>query len=439
MTMMKMENWARLSRFSQIEILKRPESLHEASLKKSVDAILMEVQKRGDKAISEYTAELDGVTPQHMQVSDSEMTNAWETIDKAQLDALYLAHQRITNHHRHFAPVNQHFDSNDGIACEQLIRPISSVGLYVPGGSAPLISTLLMLAVPAQVAGCDKKVLCTPPDAKGGIHPLLLVAASLSGINQIYKVGGAQAIAGMAYGTETLPKVHKIFGPGNAWVDQAKTAVANDNHGAAIDLPAGPSEVLVIADQTANIAFVASDLIAQAEHGPDSQVMLITNDQNLALKVEKEVENQLQSLTRQAIVRKALHHSAIIIADSIEKAIDISNQYAPEHLILEVDQAEKWLSHIRYAGAVFVGHWLPETLGDYITGSNHVLPTSGWAKACSGLSVQDFTVAISVQHAGKQGLYAVGNEAITLAHIEGLDGHANAVRQRLKQAQAFWI
>jgi histidinol dehydrogenase len=317
------------------------------------------------------------------------------------------------------------------VLCERVSHPIDAVGLYVPSGTAPLPSAAIMLAVPADIAGCPVRILTTPPRPDGNADPAVLVAASRAGVREIYKVGGAQAVAAMAYGTETVPKVAKIFGPGNSWVTCAKTLVSTDPAGAAIDMPAGPSEVLVVADQSASAEFVAADLLAQAEHGVDSQVILVTTSSELGAQVADQIENQLRQLSRADIARGALENSRIIVVDDIETAIQVSNRYAPEHLILQVAEPRERLAEIRNAGSIFVGPWTPESVGDYCSGTNHVLPTYGFASTYSGLGVDQFMRQMTVQELTREGLENLGGAVVSLAGLEGLDAHAAAVTRRL--------
>ncbi len=345
--------------------------------------------------------------------------------------ALESAYTTIRRFHEQGRVSGYTVETVPGVVCRREIRPIRSVGLYVPGGSAPLPSTALMLGVPSQLARCDTRVLCTPPRTDGTIHPAILYAAQLCGITEIFRVGGAQAIAAMAYGTETVPRVDKIFGPGNAWVTAAKQLVAIEQGGAQIDLPAGPSELMVVADCSANPAFVAADLLSQAEHGPDSQVFFVTTDPTLAQAVAEQVAVQLAGLPRREVAEQALAASRVLVVDSDAAALNIVNAYAPEHLILALEDAETFLAGVQSAGSVFLGHWTPETLGDYCSGTNHVLPTYGYARAVSGLSVADFEKRITVQRAEPAGLSELGPVAELLATMEGLEAHANAVRVRL--------
>ncbi|MEO6953244.1 MAG: histidinol dehydrogenase, partial [Polyangia bacterium] len=326
-------------------------------------------------------------------------------------------------------------ETSPGVVCERFETPISAVGIYVPAGSAPLPSAAIMSAVPAAIAGCELRILCTPPRADGRADPAILVAARLCGVTHIYKVGGAQAIAAMAYGTRTIPKVDKIFGPGNAWVTAAKLLVAQDPAGAAYDLPAGPSEVLVIADDAANPEFVAADLLAQAEHDPSSQVVLLTPSRSLADRAIAAIDRQQAGLSRRAITAEALRRSRVILVADLDTALDVSNRYAPEHLILQVEAARSWLPKVKAAGSVFLGAWTPEPMGDYCSGTNHVLPTYGYARAFSGLALADFMRRITVQELTPAGLADLGPVAVTLAQLEGLDAHANAVSVRLRELE----
>jgi histidinol dehydrogenase len=323
-------------------------------------------------------------------------------------------------------------ETTGGVVCERVTRPLGAVGLYVPAGGAPLPSTAIMLAVPAGLAGCPVRILCTPPRADGRADPGVVVAATACGVGRIYKVGGAQAIAAMAYGTQEIPKVDKIFGPGNAWVTAAKQAVAMDPAGAAMDMPAGPSEVMVVADGAANPRYVAYDLLSQAEHGEDSQVILVTTDADLPDAVEREVHDALPGLPRRAIIEAALRHGSMIRVSDRAAALEIVDRYAPEHLILNVAEARTWVEQIRHAGSVFLGPWTPESVGDYCSGTNHVLPTYGFARTYSGLSVSDFERRMTIQELTADGLRALADTVTTLAGLEGLQAHAEAVRVRMQ-------
>jgi histidinol dehydrogenase len=345
--------------------------------------------------------------------------------------AIAAAAARIEVYHRAGMTAPYVVDTAPGVRCQRILRPIQRVGLYVPAGTAPLPSTALMLGVPASLAGCPDIVLCTPPREDGSVDPVVLVAALTCGIRRVFRVGGAQAIAAMAFGTASVPRCDKLFGPGNSFVTEAKRQVSMHTDGPAIDMPAGPSEVLVIADAGADAGFVAADLLSQAEHGPDSQVLLLSDDAGLLARVDTAIDAQLATLPRAEIARRSLAASRAILVDRIETAFDISNRYAPEHLILALRDPEPWLDRVTAAGSVFLGDWAPEALGDYCSGTNHVLPTSGAARAFSGVSVASFQNAISVQAVDQCGLQAIGPTAVTLAQAEGLEAHARAVSLRL--------
>jgi len=423
--------WRTASSAERASVLRRPVTRISAELKNSVREILEAVRLGGDDVIRELSARYDGKAPESLPVSAEEFADAATKLDSDQLAAIDLAIDNVRRFHAQQQPATIKVETMPGVVCERISHPVQSVGLYVPAGTAPLPSAAIMLAVPAVLAGCPQIVLCTPPNSEGKADPAVLVAASKAGVADVYKVGGAQAIAGMAFGTDSIPKVNKIFGPGSAWVTEAKSQVAAMSDGAAIDMPAGPSEVLVIADSTASPAFVAADLLSQAEHGTDSQVILITDSADLAREVNEQVRIQIEALSRRDIASKAVSNSVAIIVDSIADAIQLSNEYAPEHLILQVGEARQLLPTIRNAGSVFLGAWSPESAGDYCSGTNHVLPTYGHARAYSGLSVDQFMRQMTVQELSRQGLEAIGNAIVTLANLEGLDAHARAVEIRL--------
>ena len=414
--------------------LRRPAQQTDDALRAGVARILRTVRATGDTALREYGMRFDGVALDALRVGEDEFASAEATVPAALKTAIADAAARIECFHRAGMVAPYAIDTAPGVRCERIVRPITRVGLYVPAGSAPLPSTVLMLGIPARLAGCRDIVLCTPPGAGGRADATVLHAARACGIHRVFKLGGAQAIAAMAYGTASVPRCHNVFGPGNAWVTEAKRQVASDTDGAAIDMPAGPSEVLVIADAGADPAFVAADLLSQAEHGPDSQVLLLSDDAGLLDAVEFEMERQLQRLPRAEVARQALASSRAIRVASIAQAIDISNDYAPEHLILAVREPRRWLADVEAAGSVFLGDWAPEALGDYCSGTNHVLPTAGAARAFSGLGVASFQTSISVQAVERRGLEAIGPTAVALAQAEGLDAHASAVRVRLAAA-----
>ncbi|MBL9217990.1 MAG: histidinol dehydrogenase [Opitutaceae bacterium] len=425
--------WKNLSAPARAAALQRPAQKAQKRTAVIVAGILALVRRQGDRALRQLTARLDGAKLSSLRVSPAEFAAAEKAFSPADRAALRRAYANIRKFHLAQRPKPVRVETTPGIVCEKVSRPIERVGLYVPGGSAPLFSTALMLGAPAQIAGNPVRVLCTPPDKNGRINPWILCAARLCDITEVFKVGGAQAIAALAYGTATIPKCDKLFGPGNAFVTEAKQQVARDAAGTAIDLPAGPSEVMVIADNSAEPAFVAADLLSQAEHGPDSQVMLVTFSRKFAARVQAELEKQLRALPRRAIATKALRKSRVILASSPAGAVEIANLYAPEHLILQVKNPRALLPQITTSGSVFVGAWTPESLGDYASGTNHVLPTYGWARACSGLGLTDFLRTMTVQEATPLGLKKLGPVVERLALAEGLAAHQRAVRVRLEK------
>ena len=416
-------------------LLQRPAQQAGPEIAAAVAQVLAQVRTGGEPALRACTQRYDGVAIEDFEVGASEFDAAMAAVPPALLDALREAADRIAAFHRAGMAGPYALETAAGVSCERIVRPIPRVGLYVPAGSAPLPSTMLMLGVPAQLADCRERILCTPPRLDGSADPVVLAAARLTGVSRAFKLGGAQAIAAMGFGIGPVPRCDKLFGPGNAYVTEAKRQVQQAGV-AAIDMPAGPSEVLVIADAGANPAFVAADLLSQAEHGPDSQVLLLSDSVSLLRAVERELEAQLDALPRQAVARRALSSSRLVLVGSIDEALAISNAYAPEHLILALRTPRAWLDRVECAGAVFLGDWTPEALGDYCSGSNHVLPTGGAARACSGLSVASFQTFVSVQAATPAGIAAIGPCAITLARAEGLDAHANAVGLRMPGAAA---
>jgi histidinol dehydrogenase len=424
-------NWSRLSAEERRNALRRPAQQDSAALHDRVREIVREVRERGDAAVLEFTRRFDGVALQAIAVSTAEFAAAETALGPEQREAIDRAIANVRRFHEAQIGTQLRVETAAGVICERHFRPIDAVGLYVPAGVAPLPSAAIMLAVPARIAGCPTRIICTPPRRDGTADPAVLTIANLCGVRRVFKVGGAQAIAAMAYGTHTVPKVDKIFGPGNAWVTAAKLQVANDPEGAALDLPAGPSEVLVIADASARAEFVAADLLAQAEHSVDAQAVLVTTSSVLAEATAREIETQMQRLARVDTLRQSIQHARLFVVDTLDTAIELSNAYAPEHLILQVAGARELLPKVRNAGSVFLGAWTPETMGDYCTGTNHVLPTYGFARAYSGLSLHDFQKRMTVQELSADGLRGLGPTAITLAALEGLDAHANAVRVRL--------
>jgi histidinol dehydrogenase len=433
---MRIEIWQDLTAEGRRNVLARPALANDATLAARVAAIIERVRNEGDAALLDLSAKLDRVELASLEVGQTEFAAAGDRLSEAQRAAIRAAAANIEAFHKPQLPTPLAVDTAPGVRCERVSRPIESVGLYVPAGNAPLPSTALMLGVPARLAGCPTRILCTPPQADGRADPAVLYAALVSGVQRVFKLGGAQAIAALAYGTETVPKVDKVFGPGSVWVTEAKAQVDRDPYGAARDYPAGPSEVLVIADTTANPVFVAADLLSQAEHGADSQVLLVTTSAELASAVAAQVESQKATLPRLRIVNGALGHSRAVVVADLAEAFEISNAYAPEHLILQIERPRDWLPRVRAAGSVFLGPWTPETVGDYCSGTNHVLPTYGFARRYSSLGVGDFLRSMTVQELTSDGLRAIGPIATTLAELEGLDAHARAVTRRLAAIDA---
>jgi histidinol dehydrogenase len=429
--MMPIVDWQALSPAQRATTLRRPTQNARAEVVTATREIIAEVRAGGDTALLELTRHFDGADLDTLSVGEAEFAAAARALAGDVRQALERAIENVRRFHEAQVLAPLSVETSPGVRCERRVVPIGAVGLYVPAGSAPLPSTAIMLAVPAQIAGCPVRVLCTPPQSDGAVNAAVLYVAQRCGIEHVFKIGGAQAIAAMAYGTRAVPKVDKIFGPGNAWVTTAKQLVAQEAEGAAVDMPAGPSEVLVVADESARPEFVAADLLAQAEHSPDAQVMLVTPSRRLAQQVRDQVERQLAGLSRREIVRQSLTASHIVIVTDLASALEVSNAYGPEHLILEVQRPRQWLERVANAGSVFLGEWTPEPMGDYCSGTNHVLPTEGYARALSGLSLIDFTKRITVQELTIDGLRGLGPVARTLAQLEGLDAHANAVDVRL--------
>lgn len=430
---MKLVDWNACDEATRTRVLERPQPASSASLAKDVARIVDEVRRDGDVALRRLTARLDGCALDAFVVDDSAFDRAEKQVDPSVRRAMQAAIERVQRFHEAQQPSRLRVDTDTGVRCESLIRPIGRVGLYAPAGSAPLPSTVWMLAVPARIAGCREIVLATPPGRDGAADPLVLVAARLCGIDTVFRIGGAQAIAAMAYGTASVPRCAKLFGPGNAWVTQAKLQVAADPQGAAIDMPAGPSEVMVIADDAADAAFVAADLLAQAEHGPDSQVLLVSDSAAFLDAVESEVTRQLISLPRVDTAARSLAHARLVLVADLTQATDVANRYAPEHLIVQTRAPRALLPRIQDAGSVFLGPWSPETVGDYCAGPNHVLPTLGFARSHGGIGVGDFLRRMSVQELSTEGLRRIGPDAAVLARAERLEAHARAVDVRLAQ------
>jgi histidinol dehydrogenase len=418
------ENWK--------QILERP-AIDNGSLEETVRDVMETVKQQGDAAIQKFTAAFDGVSLDTFTVSAAEISEAVEMVPDDLKQAIQQAAKNIRLFHERQLAASEIIEPMPGISCWRKTVGIEKVGLYIPGGTAPLFSTILMLGIPAKIAGCKQVILCSPPGKDGKLHPAIIYAAQLTGIETIYKIGGVQAIAAMAYGTETVPQVYKIFGPGNQYVTCAKQLIQQE--GIAIDMPAGPSEVCVLADESADADFVAADLLSQAEHGVDSQVLLVTDSATLISKVETALSEQLHQLPRKEIAAKAMANSTLVLMDSIEEAIDFVNEYAAEHLIIACKNDEAIADRIINAGSVFLGNYSPESAGDYASGTNHTLPTNGFAKAYSGVSVDSFVKKITYQKLSASGLEQIGNTVVLMAEAEGLQAHANAVSIRLQKAE----
>jgi histidinol dehydrogenase len=423
--------WSQLDEAGRRAALERPAIWAGADVAETVTRIIAEVRRDGDTALLQLARTLDKVEIADLEVSPAEFDDAEASLELAAREAIGTAITNVSRFHAEQRSATLRVETAPGVVCERVTRPLRAVGLYVPAGTAPLPSTAIMLAVPAGIAGCPVRVVCTPPRRDGRADPAVVFAARACGVRRIFKVGGAQAVAAMAYGTGSIPKVDKIFGPGNAWVTAAKQAAALDPAGAALDMPAGPSEVMVIADAGANPRFVALDLLSQAEHGPDSQVVLVTPSPAFADAVEAEIATALPELPRRPIIANSLAHAAVILVANLDQALEVANDYAPEHLILQVDEPRRLAERVQSAGSVFLGAWTPESVGDYCSGTNHVLPTYGFARAYSGLSVADFQRRMTIQELTRDGLAGLAPTVTALAGLEGLDAHAAAVRVRL--------
>lgn len=413
-------------------LTKRP-VFEKKDIENLIKGIFEKVENEGDNALKFYAEKFENQILETIEVSQQEIAEAISLVDEELKIAINTAKSNIEKFHQSQKEIPQQIETTEGVVCWRESRAIDKVGLYIPGGTAPLFSTVLMLAVPAQIAGCKEIILCSPPQKNGIINPIILYVANLCGVSKIFKVGGAQAIAAMSLGTETVPKVYKIFGPGNQFVTEAK--IFAQKLGIAIDMPAGPSEVLVIADETANPSFVAADLLSQAEHGMDSQVVFLTISKEILEKVKQETESQLQDLPRKDIAEKALENSSFILLNSIEECIEFSNEYAPEHLILSIENPENILSEITNAGSIFLGNYTPESAGDYASGTNHTLPTNGNARAYSGVSLDSFVKKITIQKISEKGIQNLGKTIENMAAEEGLFAHKNAVTLRLKNLE----
>jgi len=430
--MLNIVDWNTLNPEQRRDCLQRPSLQRDPQVAAAVSDIIASVRADGDNAIRELGRRFDGVVPEPLEVATNLWSQAEHSLSAELLTAMRNAARRIRRFHEQAKPQGFVVDTADGIECQLQYRPIASVGLYVPAGTAPLPSTVLMLAIPARIAGCRRLVLCSPPDRHGRPDAAVLAAAKLCGVDQVFAIGGAQAIAAMAYGSDSVPRCDKLFGPGNRYVTEAKQQVSIDAEGAAIDMPAGPSEVLVIADHSARPEWVAADLLSQAEHGPDSQVMLVCTSTEIAAAVQAALVDQLARLAREVTARQALQDSRAIVVRDLAQALAVSNLYAPEHLIISTDNAAELVTDVHCAGSVFVGHYTPESLGDYCSGTNHVLPTAGWARSHGSLSTADFMLRMTVQQASPAGLANIGPDAAIMADHEQLQAHAEAVRSRLR-------
>ncbi|MGM9709956.1 MAG: histidinol dehydrogenase [Prevotella sp.] len=411
-------------------ITERPQ-LDTSTLNATVSNILADIKAHGDKAVRRYEEKFDHVQLNSLAVSEEEIDEAWTIVPDELREAIELAHANISSFHKAQQFNGVKVETAPGVTCWQKSVPIEKVGLYIPGGTAPLFSTVLMLATPARIAGCSEIVLCTPPDRNGNVNPAILVAARVAGVSKIFKTGGVQAIGAMAYGTESVPKVYKIFGPGNQYVMAAKQQVSL--HDAAIDMPAGPSEVCVVADDSCDAAFVAADLLSQAEHGIDSQVLLISTSEAFIQKVEKEIENQLARLPRKDMAAKALENSKFVLVADDEEAMALANTYAPEHLILPSDNFESLAAKVVNAGSVFLGRYACESAGDYASGTNHTLPTHGYALSYNGVNLDSYNRKITFQHLTREGVQSIGKAVVVMAENESLEAHANAMRVRMNE------
>jgi len=427
--------WDTLSDAARTTALARPRAISDASLIDTVRDILSDVRTNGDEALSRLTAKFDGVLPDVLEVTAEDLEAAWNALPASDQSVIERARRNIKLFHEAQIPNPIEVETEPGVVCRREARAIETAGLYVPGGTAPLISTLLMLAVPAKVAGVRNRIVVTPPGKDGTVNTTILAAAYRCKISRLFVVGGAQAIGALAYGTKTIPKCDKIFGPGNAWVAAAKSLVAEEAGGPAIDMPAGPSEAMVLADEAADPAFVASDLLSQAEHDTVAQVVCVASTADVAARIEAEIEKQVSGLPRETIARESLKHGRMIIAEDRADIIYIINRYAPEHLIVQLQNPDTYVGAIRNAGSIFLGPWTPESVGDYASGTNHTLPTYGAARAYSGVTLESFIKYVSIQKLTKQGLKRLGPVVERMAEMEGLEAHKRAVSLRLEALQ----
>ena len=422
---MKIIFWNKLNDKQKTKLLKRPAIIKKKDIKLVIQKILKDVKKYGDKSIKKYTKKFDKINLEHIEI-----VKKTEKLDKKICRAIDTAYRNIRSFHEQQGYQEYLIETMSGVKCQRIVLPLESVGLYVPGGTAPLISTTLMLAIPAQIAKCPNIYICTPCDKTGNINPYIIYAASLCKVNRIFKIGGAQAIAAMAYGTETVPKCDKIFGPGNAYVTEAKIQVSQKMMDTEIDLPAGPSEICIVANETSDPEFVAADILSQAEHDLNSQVILISTSKKIIIEIKREIDKKLNKLPRKKIIQTVLRNSLAFVSQNLFEAIEIANKYAPEHLTLCVENAKDYKKHLQNAGSIFLGQWSPEAVGDYASGTNHVLPTYGYAKNFSGLNVEAFQKTMSIQTISKRGLKTIANTVETLAKLEQLDAHALSVSVR---------
>ena len=422
---MKIIFWNKLNDKQKTKLLKRPAIIKKKDIKLVIQKILKDVKKYGDKSIKKYTKKFDKINLEHIEI-----VKKTEKLDEKICRAIDTAYRNIRSFHEQQGYQEYLIETMSGVKCQRIVLPLESVGLYVPGGTAPLISTTLMLAIPAQIAKCPNIYVCTPCDKTGNINPYIIYAASLCKVNRIFKIGGAQAIAAMAYGTETVPKCDKIFGPGNAYVTEAKIQVSQKMMDTEIDLPAGPSEICIVANETSDPEFVAADILSQAEHDLNSQVILISTSKKIITEIKREIDKKLNKLPRKKIIRTVLRNSLAFVSQNLFEAIEIANKYAPEHLTLCVENAKDYKKHLQNAGSIFLGQWSPEAVGDYASGTNHVLPTYGYAKNFSGLNVEAFQKTMSIQTISKRGLKTIANTIETLAKLEQLDAHALSVSVR---------
>ena len=423
--------WENMSLVERTQALARPCELSDPSKIELVKNILLEVKLKGDDAVKSFTSMYDNVDLVNLRVANEDLENAWLNLPNKEKNAIKVAISNIEKFHISQLPQDIEIETTKGVFCRRETRALQTAGLYVPGGTAPLVSTLLMLAVPAKVAGVRRRIVVSPPGANGKIHSSILAAAYICGVTDVFSCGGAQAIAALSYGTESLPKCDKIFGPGNAYVSLAKSLVAQEIGGPAIDMPAGPSEAMVIADNEANPAFVAADLLSQAEHDILAQVICVSTASEISKKINEEIDKQLEKLPRKDIARKAMKNSRLIIAKSREMIVDIINNYSPEHLILQIKNPDHLVPAIRNAGSIFLGPWSPEAVGDYASGTNHTLPTNGAAKSYSGITIESFLKYISIQKLSKKGLELLAPTVTCLAEMEGLEAHKRSVTIRL--------